>query len=264
MLCEGVFDLFALDYHLDANRAKYDLIATPGGFQKRWAELLRGRKVRGLFDNDKGGQAHGKSLQAILGESGVAAELQLLKWPPGFDGYDINDLVAKRPDIKVVGFVQQNAFRFVPEPILIFQFGRRRQDEDQKIDWIWLDHLRCGTYVSFSGIMGTLKSTIAQDVAARYTSGRPMPMQDEISMPPGHILYIYVEDGRSEVENGFEWSGGDFERWIGMPAIVKSGDPLNILEHLPEIEQTIRQYGVRLIIVDGQNSVVERRTSRPT
>jgi len=39
-------------------------------------------------------------------------------------------------------------------------------------------------------------------------------------------------------------------------AVLKNGDSLNMLEHLPEIEETIRQYGIRLVIVDGQNSVV--------
>ena len=41
-----------------------------------------------------------------------------------------------------------------------------------------------------------------------------------------------------------------------MPATLRDGNPMNVLEHLGEIEQVIREYGIRLVIIDGQNSVV--------
>jgi hypothetical protein len=41
-----------------------------------------------------------------------------------------------------------------------------------------------------------------------------------------------------------------------MEARTKDDNPLNILDNLPEIEQTIREYGIRLVIIDGQNSMV--------
>jgi hypothetical protein len=79
---------------------------------------------------------------------------------------------------------------------------------------------------------------------------------EEIGMPAGHVLYLYVEDNRDEVENGFEWAGGDFKYWHCMPAKTRDGDPLNVLDHIKEIEQTVREYDIRFVIIDGQNSVV--------
>ena len=79
---------------------------------------------------------------------------------------------------------------------------------------------------------------------------------DRAGMPAGHVLYIHVEDGKAEVDDSFELFGGDFDRWHTMPATLRDGDPLNVLDHLGEIEQTIREYGIRLVIIDGQNSVV--------
>jgi 5S rRNA maturation endonuclease (ribonuclease M5) len=79
-LCEGPFDAIALDYHLKTNRPKYDILAVPGsGFKEQWVEHFSGRKVRVMFDNDKSGEEQSKRVQKLLGESGVAQELQALK-----------------------------------------------------------------------------------------------------------------------------------------------------------------------------------------
>src|SRR5262249_51470375 len=88
------------------------------------------------------------------------------------------------------------------------------------------------------------------------STGKAMPLCREVGMPAGHVLYLYAEDNRDAVENGFEWAGGDFGRWHSMPAQTRDGDPLNVLEHLGEMEQAIREYGIRLVIIDGQNSMV--------
>ncbi|VTS01592.1 -like protein : Uncharacterized protein OS=Nitrolancea hollandica Lb GN=NITHO_3110008 PE=4 SV=1: Toprim_2: AAA_25 [Gemmata massiliana] len=267
-LCEGPFDAIALDAHIGTKRAKYDIVATPGTLQEKWVEHFRGRKVRALYDNDKGGDQHRERVRKLLGESGIAAELRILKWPaelrigarsvPVPPGCDINDLVRDPAfeGISIVALSADHGVRVQAEPKLMIHHGRRPAMEERPIDWIWPDHVRCGTYVSFSGRQGTFKSTIAQQLAALYTTGRNMPMCDRVGLPPGHVLYVFAEDNREEVENGFEWAGGDFNKWHTMPAVKRDGDPLNILEHLGEIEATVREYGIRLVIVDGQNSVV--------
>jgi hypothetical protein len=127
---------------------------------------------------------------------------------------------------------------------------------ERPTDWVWPDHLRCGTYVSFSGKRGTFKSTIAIELAARYTTGRPMPMCDRPGMPAGHVLYVHAEDDREAVENAFEWAGGDFDKWHGMPGALDNYQSLNVLASLPELEEVVREFDIRLVILDGQNSVV--------
>jgi hypothetical protein len=257
LLFEGPFDAIAADYNIGATkRAKYDILAIPGAFKEAWVEYFRDRKVRALFDNDEGGKQHNERVRKLLGESGSAAELRLLKWPPGYNAKDINDLVRNYPNLSVVGFSLKNSIKVTAEPKLLIHHGRRPATDERPIDWPWPDHLRCGTYVSFSGRMGTFKTTIALDLAARYSTGRPMPLCDKVGMPAGHVLYIYAEDDRDRVENDYEWAGGNFDHWHCMSAKTKDDDPLNILDHLGEIEQLIREYDIRLVIIDGQNSVV--------
>jgi hypothetical protein len=75
-------------------------------------------------------------------------------------------------------------------------------------------------------------------------------------MPAGHVLYIHAEDDRDSIEQAFEWAGGDLDKWLSMPAMTQDDDPLNILDHLPEVSEIIRKYGIRFVVIDGQNSVV--------
>ncbi len=259
LLCEGPFDAIALDYSIGPeNRSKYVIVASPGAFKREWAEHLRSRKVRAFYDNDKGGEQHREQVRKLLGESRVAAELKLLIWPDGYEDCDVNDLI-RRPEFankSILGWLMDHCSKVTAQPKLIVHHGRRAATDDKPPDWVWPHHLRCGTYASFSGRQGTFKSTIALEIAARYSRGKPMPTMKSTGMPAGHVLYVYAEDDREAVENGFEWAGGDFEKWHAMPAQVRDGDPLNVLEHLGEITEVIRQHNIRLVIIDGQNSVV--------
>src|SRR5262249_37432610 len=151
---------------------KYVIVATPGAFKEEWADHFKGRKVRALYDNDEGGRRHTACVQKLLGESGVAAELLVLKWPDGTpDGYDVNDYVREYPDTSIVGFVRDHCFAVVPEPKLAWlSAAELATAKPERIDWPWPDHLRCGTYCSFSGKQGTLKSTLVRELVARYSA----------------------------------------------------------------------------------------------
>ncbi len=263
-LCEGPFDAIALDYRLGIKRGKYDILASPGAFQACWAKHCEGRKVRGLYDNDDGGDAHRKQVQKLLGESGVAKELRLLRWPDqlpdGKDtpkGFDINDFVMRFPKISIPGFIDKYSVKVVAEPKLnIHHAWQDQMKAPKKIDWVWLNHIRCGTYVSFSGVQGTLKTTIMVEIAARYSTGRAMPGDELRGMPAGHVLYVHAEDDKDTVELAFNRAGGDLTKLTTIAATLRDGDPLNMLEHLKELEQLIGEYSIRLVVIDGQNSVV--------
>jgi hypothetical protein len=258
-LCEGPFDAIAADYNIGhAHRAKYVIVATPGAFKEEWAEHFKGRKVRALYDNDDGGRKHGERVRKLLGESGVAAELKVLKWPDGTpDGYDINDLVRDNPRVKLPGFVAKHSFAVAAEPKLAWSHGWERKDtEPEVIDWIWPDHIPCGTYVSFSGKGGVLKSTIIRELIARYTKGEAMPTCDRVELPAGHVIYITAEDGEKKAWTELDRAGADGGKVSVLPALTRDGDTLNVLDCLGELEQAIKEHSTRLVVIDGQNSVV--------
>jgi hypothetical protein len=258
LVCEGPFDAMAADYSIGAaNRPKYVIVATPGTFKEEWAIHFKGRKVRLLYDNDKGGRQHSERAQKFLGESGIASEVLVLRWPEGTpDGYDVNDFVRDNPKSSIVGFVRDNCFKVVAQPRLAWVHASELKSEEEVIDWVWPDRMRCGSYVSFSGYRGTLKSTLMREVAAKYTQGELMPECEELGLLAGHVIYITAEDSIETAIKGLKLAGADMDRVILLPAVLKDGDMMNVLEHLEEIRQKVREYGVRLVIIDGQNSVV--------
>jgi hypothetical protein len=260
-VCEGPFDAIALDWNIGATkRGKYVIVATPGAFKEEWVEHFRGRKVRVLYDNDKGGREQSERVGRLLGERGVADEVRILKWPEGFaDGYDLNDLATdpERKGLRIIGWSLEHSYPVVREPKLAWVTGADATAQgDERIDWPWPNHLRCGTYCSFSGMQGTLKSTLARDLVARYTTGEPFPGCEEVGLPAGHLVYVTAEDSVATVAAALQLAGADLGKVHILPAVLKDGDSMNVLEHLDELRQRIQQFGVRFVIVDGQNSVV--------
>jgi hypothetical protein len=258
LLCEGVFDAIAADYSIGAeHRAKYVVVASPGAFKKEWAPHFTGRKVRALYHNDEAGRRHTANVRQLLGESGVAAELLVLKWPDGTkDGSDVNDWVrAHGPGLP--GFVRKHSFKVTAEPKLAWSHGWNRKDAPPEvIDWIWPEHIPCGSYVSFSGKGGTLKSTIIRELIGRYTRGDPMPDAVTVGLPAGHVIYLTAEDGEAKAWTELDRAGAVRKRVSVLPALTRDGEMLNVLECLAELEQAIKEHGTRWVVIDGQNSVV--------
>lgn len=259
LLCEGPFDAMAVDWNIGGNnRQKYQIMAIPGTFKDEWAELFQGFKVRCLFDNDPAGEKHASKVYKLLG--GVATELEFLKWPADCFNptyvKDINDLLKERPDIKIVGWSKEHSYKHTPLKRLKIGHGFLPPSEQKPTDWVWPDHMPCGSYVSFSGEKGTFKSTIAAWIAARYSKGERMPECDKDGLPAGHVLYVFAEDDRETVEERYRLAEGDADKWHPLGATVGEGEQLNILDHLPEIREEVRKFGIRLVILDGQNSLV--------
>ena len=192
-LCEGLFDAIALEYQIsDKHRSKYDIVATPGAFQERWAPLFKGRKVIALYDNDAAGQSHREGVRKFLGESRIAKSLKLLHWPPGYEGYDINDLIRKETELNIPGWIEQHASLVKGEKTLKIRHGRSTY-ADRVREWLWPDHVMVGTYVSFSGKRGSMKSTVVLYMSVCYSNGTPMPLQERAGLPAGHVLYVHAE-----------------------------------------------------------------------
>jgi hypothetical protein len=273
LLCEGVFDAIAVDYNLENNRSHYVVIASPGAnFKPAWAEHFKGRKVRIPFDKDDGGRKGSERAGKLLMEAG-AEQVKILKWPavpPHIK--DMNDLL-RRVEIeegcseksgiveprRIVGWIDEHCYEMLRESKLAWVHGAdwAGKVKDKK-DWVWPNHLPCGSYVSYAGGVGTLKSTILRELLARFTRGVPFPECTEPGLPAGHVIYVTAEDDHDTAMRSFEVAGADMSLIHVLPATLKDGDPMNILDHavLGELRQGIRQHGARFVVIDGQNSVV--------
>lgn len=258
-VCEGVSDALALDDAIGhKHRARYSIIATPGGFSDSWADYFQGVKLRLLYDNDEAGEKHReRALKLLAGERRIADEVRYLKWPETIpQGWDIRDFVRQYSNVSVVDFLNKHCVKHVTDSKLRWSFGWDGPCQEEKIDWVWPHRIRCGSYCSLSGRGGSFKSTLMRDCVARYTRGDPWPECHQATMRAGYVVYLFAEETEAKVRSSLVSFGTDMSKVILLHAVQTDDQQLNVLEQLDGIREMIRDYGVRLLIIDGQNSVV--------
>ena len=68
--------------------------------------------------------------------------------------------------------------------------------EPERVDWLWDGYLPLGKVVVLDGDPGVGKSTVSLDIAARISTGSPMP--DGIRRRKGTVLVLSAEDGLAD------------------------------------------------------------------
>jgi hypothetical protein len=175
-----------------------------------------------------------------------------LRWPEGYpEKCDIGDLI--RDGINVVEFTREHCAPLTTTERRIL-FTRGSHVSGEAVRWFWPGHVPFGTFVSLSGLMGTQKSTIARNIAARATAGLPMP-NCETALPPFNVMYFTSEDTGSRVVDIFGSHGGDHSL-LHVHDVASNCEVIDLLDCLREMEAEINTRGVRLVILDALNSFV--------
>lgn len=119
--------------------------------------------------------------------------------------------------------------------------------EKQPIRWIWPGRLARGEMTILDGDPGLGKSTLLCDLAARLTTGRPLPGEDApLRDGPGGVVLVTTEDSPSHtIRPRLDAAGADPQRvrivqtvptrddeggWNGGEAVPKLPDDLDVLK----------------------------------
>jgi archaellum biogenesis ATPase FlaH len=123
--------------------------------------------------------------------------------------------------------------------------------QPKEITWLWPGRIPFGKLTVFAGDSGQGKTTIAIDLAARLTTGRPMPLSDE---PPivSRVLFQSQEDDMADtlIPRAIN-AGADSGKFISIDAA-----DLNIDDDCDIIEEYIQADKIRLAIFDPLQSFV--------
>jgi AAA domain len=128
--------------------------------------------------------------------------------------------------------------------------------EPEHVEWLWADYLPLGKLVVLDGDPGVGKSTVSLDIAARVSTGSPMP--DGSAGAKGAVLILSAEDGLADtIRPRIDAASGDPAQIIAMTGItyatedgVTATRPPQIPRDLAAVEQTVREHRVALVIVD--------------
>jgi len=184
-----------------------------------------------------------QGLAAFLRERG--ALVKYLLWPERYRGTKtgIDDYLAASGSIVELYKMAQE----YPD-IEAIQVGIILSEvQAETVEWLWERRIPLGKITVLDGDPDNGKSVLTTDLAARVTTGRPMPYGFGKTFPQAGVVILSAEDGVGDtIRPRFDAAGGDPSRVV----ILGNDDPFGIPEDLPELERAIKQVGAKLVIVD--------------
>jgi RecA-family ATPase len=122
---------------------------------------------------------------------------------------------------------------------------------ERPLRWLWRDRIPLGAITVLDGDPGCGKSTIAYDIAAHVTTGRPMPNCTTATVEPAGVIIIQGEDmaGQSVVP-ALRAAGADLTKikLLDRNRFIES--PLLLPNDMPIIEHAVNDVQAKLVIID--------------
>lgn len=234
-VCEGEKDCDGL--------ARFHLVATcnPGGagvgkWLPQYSQALAGLDVVVVCDNDEPGREHGREIARQL--KGHARSVRLTRSRVGKDlsdaidaGWPVAEALEPLPEFDEIGCY--TASSIVEKPVR----------------WAWPDYFAFGKLGLISGDPGDGKSLLTIDLAARWSSGAPMPDTTNGSGPFPVIMISAEDDADDTLKPRLIAAGADLEKVHLVVHGVTPDVPFSFAE-LDTIADLVRRLGARAVIFD--------------
>ena len=125
---------------------------------------------------------------------------------------------------------------------------------ERETDWLWKPRIPLGHITIIDGDPDLGKSTVTLDLAARVSTGEPFP-GETVRRAPMDVLVVSAEDSVHEtMVPRLRVAGADLDRVIftelERDPVTHRVVPLSLPEDLEKMYETIREEGVRLVIID--------------
>jgi archaellum biogenesis ATPase FlaH len=140
--------------------------------------------------------------------------------------------------------------------------------ESQQVDWLWHRRIPLGKITILDGDPGMGKSLLSIFIAARVSTGQPMP--DGAPGKQGKVILIAPEDAAEDtIKPRVEAAGGDSSQILMMDNMellnirdtkkIKINErPFSLAQDLDILEQAIKQTGTILVVIDPLMAVLGR------
>ena len=229
-----------------------------GKWRATYAEALRGARVVVLPDADEAGRAHAQVVTESL--RAIASDVRLTQLPDLGPKGDVSDWVAAGGTAEALEALADAAQSRKRETEKVGDTAASSvgvlisEVEREKVAWLWPGRIALGKLTILDGDPGLGKSTLVYDLAARITSGRPLPTGEPSER--GGVMILSTEDGLGDtIRPRLEAAGADLSRCLAVQTLPaeSEGDservPI-IPDDLPLLAHAARRVEARLLIID--------------
>ena len=122
---------------------------------------------------------------------------------------------------------------------------------ERPIRWLWPDRIPLGAITTLDGDPCSGKSSITYDLAAKVTTGWPMPGCDAATIPPAGVVLLQAEDNLAEiVVPRLRALGADMDRIRLLDRSLFADQPLILPDDLPLIETAAGDVQAKFVVID--------------
>jgi hypothetical protein len=121
--------------------------------------------------------------------------------------------------------------------------------ESEAVHWLLPGFIAYGKITVLEGYPDRGKSTLTLDLAARITTGTPMP--DGTAVESGNVIILTSEDSAADtVRPRLLAAGGNPSRVFMAGDVLTGQQPLKLPDDTLRLVELVRQYQARLLVVD--------------
>lgn len=248
ILVEGESDCWTLWRH------ELPALGVPGAGAGGCLKAEHVRDVHELYihvENDSAGQQFVQGLQRQLAKIGFAGDVFTFSVPAPHK--DVNDyyralVVQCEGDFPgALGRLMRNA---TPLSLAAGELTRMSDVAAEHLEWLWPERVPANAITVLDGDPGLGKSSLSLDLAARVTTGQPMPFSDK-TRPPGQVLLLSAEDDFARVvKPRLQRCGADLKAVLAKMDLFGGDKPFLFPYCLADLGRILSDFPIRLVIVD--------------
>jgi hypothetical protein len=129
--------------------------------------------------------------------------------------------------------------------------------ENRPVEWLWPERIPLGSITNLEADAGSAKTTCALDIAARVTTGRPMP-DGTVGVAPSHVVLFAAEDNlTTTLVPRLVATGADLSRVTAYDSEGCHRSPFRIPDDLPRLDELFERIAPKLVIFDPITAFID-------